>query len=100
MKRFAYPNPEQWERKTHIAWVQIPKGLTIGEIPAWAEEHGVPPTATMSAVCHVGSEAVETDEQYAARIERMEAAERRHREFILKRYQEIRDSEKESEDSR
>lgn len=87
-KRFAYPDPGQWERKTRGVYQQIPK-LTLAELIEWAAENNIPADARLSATCHFLWDRPETDAEYAERIARQEDGERRHIEFIERRYAEI-----------
>lgn len=96
MKSFTYPKPEQWQPKTRTDYVQIPAGITVGEMAKWCEDNGVPLTATLSANCHFVVVRPETDEEFTKRVYYMIDAEERHREFIKGRYAAIMEAEAEA----
>lgn len=89
-----HPNPKAWERREVPTWKQVPSGLTLGQAVEWGRRNGVPEDAKFSATVHLSFTRMETEEEHAARVAAWEAAERRHREFIIERYAEMQEEER------
>lgn len=80
---------EDLNRRNRTEWVQVPAGLTFGELLAWAKENNISDESTMSAVFHFKAIRPETDEELAARIEWMTKREADHVRWVKTRAAEI-----------
>ena len=93
----VYQKPEHWQKQYRHVNVDIHGNPTLDKVLALAEEiqreHGLSLKDIAVYNNVLGYKRLETDEEFEERKARMEDSDRRHREFIKRRYAEIMEDE-------